>query len=416
MTNKLKKYQYSPSLFDTTQDIIGTLPLKLIAKWMESEQTQEIAQQLLEPYKVKGYSVSSDSVGLTKLTKQRGLLEILAIINQPKEILYGFGIALGGYSVGIWAADNTQMFYPASVNSETLLSALLTIQGEISKNCQIKIGIGAHYGDFYYINGGLYGLEADTIEEITENQTEGGEIAISQGFYERLPSNHNFSILQRDEVKTIIGNMFRVLDGPTLSNVPPGNKQYPIPYSEPFYADLIAYQNRQNDPVFRQYLADKYLQNKVVVLIERENKDAAAREIFMFTNLGFSAKMKDIGLRLLAQSNGEEIKVIGSLGIYTFDEATAAFNFAQAFRYELAAQDIASRIGIDAGQVLISDLAVGGKDIAGMPVNIASKMAQDKGEFGKLYVNATIKQLVDLSEFTEISYTVSGVEITAYQG
>lgn len=416
MTNKLRKDQYSPSLFDITQDIIGTLPLKLIAKWMESEQTQEVAQQLLEPYKVKGYSVSSDSVGLTKLTQQKGLLEILAIINQPKEILYGFGIALGGYSVGIWAADNTQMFYPASVNSETLLSALLTIQREISKNCQIQIGIGAHYGDFYYINGGLYGLEADTIEEITENETEGGEIVISQGFYEQLPSNHNFTLSQRDEVKTIIGNIFRVLDGPILADVPPGNKQYPIPYSEGFYAELIADQNRQNDPIFCQLLADKYLQNKVVVLIERENKDAADCEVFMFTNLAFSAKMKDIGLRLLDQINGEEIKVIGSLGIYTFNEATAAFNFAQAFRYELAAQDIASRIGIDAGVVLISDLAVGGKDIAGMPVNIASKMAQDQGKFGKVYVNSTIKDLVDVSQFTEITYTVSGVEITTYEG
>ncbi|AFZ24408.1 family 3 adenylate cyclase [Cylindrospermum stagnale PCC 7417] len=416
MTNKLRKDQYSPSLFDITQDIVGTLPLKLIAKWMESEQTQEVAQQLLEPYKVKGYSVSSDSVGLTKLTKQKGLLEILAIINQPKEILYGFGIALGGYGVGIWAADNTQMFYPASVNPETLLSALLTIQREISKNCQIQIGIGAHYGDFYYINGGLYGLEADTIEEITENETEGGEIAISQGFYQRLPSNHNFTIVQKDEVETIIGNIFRVLDGPILADVPPGNKQYPIPYSQIFYADLIAYQNRQNDPIFRQELADKYLQNKVVVLIERENKDTAAPDVFMFTNLAFSAKMKDIGLRLLAESNGEEIKVIGSLGIYIFDEAIAAFNFAQAFRYELAVLDITTRIGIDTGQVLISDLAVGGKDIAGMPVNIASKMAQDQGEFGKLYVNSTIKELLDLREFTEITYTVSGVEITAYQG
>lgn len=416
MTNKLRKDQYSPSLFDITQDIIGTLPLKLIAKWMESEQTQEVAQQLLEPYKVKGYSVSSDSVGLTKLTKQKGLLEILAIINQPKEILYGFGTALGGYGVGIWAADNTQMFYPASVNPETLLSALLTIQREISKNCQIEIGIGAHYGDFYDINGGLYGLEADIIEEITENETAGGEIAISQGFYQRLPSNHNFTIVQRDEVETIIGNIFRVLDGPILADVPPGNKQYPIPYSQIFYADLIAYQNRQNDPIFRQDLANKYLQNKVVVLIERENKDAAVPDVFMFTNLAFSAKMKDIGLRLLGESNGEEIKVIGSLGIYIFDEAIAAFNFAQAFRYELAALDIATRIGIDVGPVLICDLAVGGKDIAGMPVNIASKMAQDQGEFGKLYVNAAIKELLDLREFTEITYTVSGVEITAYQG
>ena len=31
------------------------------------------------------------------------------------------------------------------------------------------------------------------------------------------------------------------------------------------------------------------------------------------------------------------------------------------------------------------------KDIAGIPVNVTSKMAQDKDEFGKLYVNIAKK-------------------------
>ncbi|MEH1844560.1 MAG: hypothetical protein V7L25_06025 [Nostoc sp.] len=166
MTSKYSTNQYSPALFDITQDIIGSLPLRLIKQWLDSEQTQEVTLQLLEQYKVKGYSVSSDSAGLTKLTKQKGLLEILAIINQPKEIVYSFGTAIGGQGVGIWAADNMQMFYPTSVSSETLVSALLTIQREISKRCQIKIGLGAHYGEFYYINGGLYGLEADVMKKL----------------------------------------------------------------------------------------------------------------------------------------------------------------------------------------------------------------------------------------------------------
>jgi len=416
MTSKFSTTQYSPALFDITQDIIGTLPLKLIRQWLESEQTQEAALKLLEPYKVKGYSVSSDSAGLTKLTKQKGLLEILAIINQPKEIVYSFGIAIGGKGVGIWAADNTQMFYPTSVNPETLLSALLTVQREINKRCQIKIGLGAHYGEFYSINGGLYGLEADVIEEVAENETAGGEIVISQDFYELLPANHNFTITQRGELATKIGNIFRVVDGPSLPEVPPLDTKYPIPYSETFYADLVAYENRLTDTNLGKQLTDKYLQNKVVVLIERESQEVEAHETAMFTNLSLSAVIKDVGLRLLEQSKGTEIKVVGTIGIYTFDEATAALNFAQAFRQELAAKDIATRIGIDAGPVLIFDLALGGKDIAGNPVNVASKMAQDKGQFGKFYLSSTMKDSLDISQFTEIKYTVSGVEFTIYEG
>lgn len=416
MTNKTDINQYSPALFDITQDIIGSLPLRLIKQWVESEQTQEVALQLLESYKVKGYSVSSDSAGLTKLTKQKGLLEILAILNQPKEVVYSFGSAIGGKGVGIWAADNTQMFYLESVRPETLLSALLTIQREISKRCQIKIGMGAHLGEFYDINGGLYGLEADIIEEIAENETEGGEIVISESIYELLPSDHNFTIVKKTEVPTKIGHIFRVTDGPSLSNVQPGDMKYPIPYSETFYADLVDYENRLTDTEFGKQLADKYLVNKVVVLIERETTEAEAHDVAMFTNLSVSARLKDVGLRLLEQSKGIEIKVVGPVGIYVFDEAITALSFAQAFRQELAAQGVTSRIGIDAGPVLVFDLSFGGKDIAGNPVNIASKMAQDKGQFGKLYLSSTMKELVDVSQFIEMTYTVSGVEITIYEG
>lgn len=416
MSDKISKTQYSPGLFDITQDIIGGLPIKLIENWLDSQQTHGVAVELLRPYQVTGYSVSSDSAGLTRLTKQKGLLEILALINQPKEIVYGIGMAIGGEGVGIWAADNTQMFYPASISADTLVSALLTIEDEISKNCQISIGIGAHYGEFYYISGGLYGLEADTIEAVAENDTEGGEIVISQAICSRLPANNSFHLTRRSDLLTPIGDIFRVLDGNRLTEVPGINKNYPIPYSDSFYADLVEYENRLGDRKFCQALSDKYIVHKFVVLIERESKAAESHEIGMFTNLSISAMMKDIGMRLLPQSHGMEIKVISSLGIYTFDNANAALEFAQAFRAEFAKEDIACRIGIDGGATLVFDLSVGGKDIAGMPVNVASKMAQDKGEFGKLYLSYGMKEYVDVSRFREINYTVSGVEMTVYEG
>ena len=103
MPDKLTSKIYSPGLFDTAQDIIGALPLKLVADWLNSEQTQNDALRLLASHKKWGYSVSSDSAGLTKLTQQKGLLEILGIINRPKTIVHGYGRAIGGESVGIWA-------------------------------------------------------------------------------------------------------------------------------------------------------------------------------------------------------------------------------------------------------------------------------------------------------------------------
>ncbi len=416
MLEKLSKKRYSTNLFDVTQDIIGALPLKLVEQWLSSDQTYEDALKLLESHKIQGYSVSSDSVGLTKLCQQKGLLEILAIINQPKKILHGYGKAIGGESVGIWAADNTQMFYPDSIDASTLVSTLLTIQDAIAQSCQIKIGLGAHYGSFYSISGGLYGAEADAIEEIAENHTGGGEILISQAICDRLPANHNFVLQKRDDLDTEIGNIYQVLDGDRLSGLQPVNQRYPIPYSEDFYADLLEYENRLNDQDFAHYLTDKYIQYKVVVLIESRSEEVETHEVSMFNQLSFSALMKDVGLRLLDPKDAEEIKVVSSLGIYVFVEANAAVNFAQTFRQELAKQDITCRIGIDRGEVLIFNLSVGTKDIAGMPVNVASKMAQDKGEFGKLYLSDMMGDLVDISGFNKIKYNVSGVEITTYEG
>jgi class 3 adenylate cyclase len=420
MLEKLSKKRYSTNLFDVTQDIIGALPLKLVEQWLSSDQTYADALKLLNGHKVIGYSVSSDSVGLTKLCQQKGLLEILAIINQPKKIVHGYGKAIGGESVGIWAADNTQMFYPDDLSASTLVSTLLTIQDAIAKSCQIKIGLGAHYGSFYSISGGLYGAEADAIEEIAENHTCGGEILISQTIRDRLPANHNFIIKKRDDLHPAIGNIYRVLGGDRLTELQPDNQRYPIPYSEDFYADLLAYEtqlaNQNIDQSFTHNLIERYIQQKVVVLIESKSESVETHEVSMFNQLSFSALMKDIGLRLLNKTSAEEIKVVSSLGIYAFDDAHDAVNFAQTFRQELVKQDITCRIGIDRGEVLIFNLPFGTKDIAGSPVNVASKMAQDRGKFGKLYLSATMRDVVDVKGFNEIKYNVSGMEITTYEG
>lgn len=419
MVEKLSKKRYSPNLFDVTQDIIGALPLKLVEQWLSSNQTYADALQLLESHRVRGYSVSSDSVGLTRLCQQKGLLEILAIINQPKKLVHGYGKAIGGASVGIWAADNTQMFYPDSIDAATLLATLLTIQDEIEKTCQIRIGLSAHYGSFYSISGGLYGIEADAIEDIAENHSKGGEILISQAICDRLPADHNF-ILEKhhdlpEDLIAEIGDIYRVINGARLEQVKPIDQAYPIPYSPDFYADLLEYETRLTDQEFAHDLTKKYIQHKVVVLIESKNGFAEEHEVDMFNQLSFSALMKDIGLRLLDTQLEAEIKVVSSLGIYAFDEANTAISFAQNFRQELTKQGITCRIGIDQGEVLIFNLAIGTRDIAGMPVNMASKIAQDKGEFGKLYMSESLKDIADINGFKGISYEVSGVRITAYE-
>lgn len=413
---KLRADLYSPGLFDIKQDIIGSLPLALVKDWLETGQSRSDAETLLNQYKVKGFSVSSDSAGLSKLSKTKPLLEVLAIVNRPKEIVYTIGKQIGGQDIGIWAADNTQMFYPADVQASYLLSALLTIQAEINKTCQVKIGLGAHFGEYYYINGGLYGEEATAIEEFAENETEGGEVLITQSIYEMLPSGHGFELVKKGEGISALGQLYSVLSGPLLSEIPGLNKHYPIPYSKDFYEDLIEFEDNLSDNMLAESLEKKYLNQKVVVLIERESQESAEHMINMFTDMSFSALMKDAGIQLLLKYTGDEIKVLSNIGIYVFDSPQVAFAFSKAFQDVLNQQNVDTRIGIDKGPVLVFDLPTGGKDIAGMPVNIASKMAQDKGGFGHVYINGHLSESLDVSVLTQINYTVSGVEMTIYEG
>jgi Adenylate and Guanylate cyclase catalytic domain len=418
MAVDISKGQYSPGLFDLTQDIYGGLPIKLVERWLNTGRADDDAVRLLQEYEVQGFSVSSDSAGLTKLTGQKSLLEILALINGPKRIVYAYGAAIGGHGVGIWAADNTQMFYPSSTRAGTLLSALLTMQREITQSCQIRIGLGAHFGNFYHVSGGLYGVEADAIEHAAENDTEGGEIVVSQPVVDRLPVDHSFTLERKEGTPAALGALYRVVDGPLLVDVQPSDGQYPLPYSETFYADLLAYEQRLDDTAFAQYLADKYLRHKTVVLIERQGQGSATGQPDLLDALALSAMMKDVGARHLptGDTHSQEIKVVGPLGIYLFDEPAAAVRFAQNFRADLATRDIGCRIGVDCGPVLVGELSSGGMEIAGMPVNIASKMAQDVGKPGKIYLSEAIRDHVDADDVEPVQYAVSGIQLTAFEG
>ena len=416
MAPKLNRSQYSPALFDLGQDLAGGLPLRLVDEWLASEQTQDDALHLLADRRVTGFNVVSDSAGLTLLTHQRGLMEILAIINQPKEIVYGLGVATGGEAIGIWAADNTQMFYPRTIAAEALLSMLLAVQDAVALRCSIKIGLGAHFGEFYRLGSGLYGAESSAIEAFAEDHTAGGEIVVSAAIVARLDPDHGFTLMECEDPETMIGPLYRLVDGPRPAAAPGVDVNYPIPYSRAFYDDLLALEAQFGDRAKAGAMSQRYMQRRVVVLVERESQAADTHEIETLNNLALSAMMKDEAIRHLEGGQGREIKVTGPLGIYTFEDPEAALEFAESFRRVLAHDDITSRIGIDVGVVLVFDLAGGGKDIAGMPVNIASKMAQDRGSWGKIYLSAAMHAQVDAPGYMQLQYTVSGVDLVVYEG
>ncbi|WP_433509110.1 adenylate/guanylate cyclase domain-containing protein [Nonomuraea sp. CA-143628] len=335
---------------------------------------------------------------------------MLALIDRPKRILHTHTRAIGGEAVGVWAADNAQMFHPESADAGVLLSALLKVQDEIERHSRVRIGIGTHYGSFYGLAGGLYGPEADAIEDIAENHTEGGELVVTGAVVDRLPPGHSFVLRRKDGPESLVGVVYQVLDGPrpddvrSADNVRPEEDlrpddvrsaedlRYPIPYSAAFYGDLLRLERRPEDVELARRLAAEHLQDRTVVLVERSVAPAETPELGLLRGLGLSAVLKETGLRLMPARGAVEIKIAGPLALYLFEEAAPAVRFAQGLRVSLAEHEIVCRIGVAAGPLLAGETPGGGWDVAGAPVNLASKMAQDLGRPGRVYLSEAVHE------------------------
>jgi hypothetical protein len=404
--------RFPPGFFDLTQDLARSLPLDLIEQWTRGNRTKESALRLLAPHAVFGSVVSSDAAGLTSLSQARGVIEMLALVNHPKEIVHACGAAIGGQAVGVWAADNTQMFYPAGVDTGRLLSALLETIRRIGRLCQVRIGMCVHSGCFFRLGGGLYGTEADRVEHLAEEFTSGSEIIITDEFHQSL-GRHSFCVEERTDLRHAGGRVWRVLDGPGLPDLPAGDERYPYPFSQEFAADLRGLGPAPAADGLRA-MHEKYMRVRTVVLVERDREEPDIPEIAVLNDLALSAAMTKHAAPLLRATGGREVKTSGSLGIYTFEECAAGLEFARRFRALFEPQGVAIRAGIDHGEVLLFDIGDGLADIAGMPVNLASKIAQDRGEFGKIYLTAAAARETGAAGLERLEFPIAGTVVQAF--
>ena len=123
-----------PALADLTQDIAGPLPVELLQAWAGGNQNAEEAGHLLDAYRV------------------------------------------GGRAIGVWTADNTEMYYPSSVSAGAVVEAMAEAQARIAAGGPIRIGMCVHRGDFYEVGGGLYGHDAEIVEHLAENGAGPGDL------------------------------------------------------------------------------------------------------------------------------------------------------------------------------------------------------------------------------------------------
>jgi hypothetical protein len=390
----------SPALFDISADIAGEIPVNLIHKWAELDPSHDAQSELLQPFITKGIVVCSDSAGLSKLSQQMGLIEVMQLVSQPKDIIHGYGRAIKGKSIGTWFADNTEMLYPDDIDVDALLAHMVAAQSEIA-NLQVQVGMSVHRGSFIELGKGLYGADADFAELLAENHTAGREIALSHSLKDLTSHHHRLRLREDLNLRHPVYSLDYEGWSATAAKI---DEQYPIPFDQGFYDDIRSGKVDSAEA--------KYSQEQLVVLVSVDHED----EDLLLDKLSNLALANFFLQKSALTHQVRTIKSNGQLGIYLADDAGQALEFARATIALLGENNFVSTAGAAYGTVLLFNLMNGDKEIAGNPVNIASKFAEDIGESGHVYVHDSIslpQKFKRLSESIEVE--VSNVRLKGWQ-
>jgi class 3 adenylate cyclase len=396
----------APSLADLRQDIAGPIPLDLIQAWMQSPQDSRAENDILSGCRRQGTIVSTDSAGLTKLGRERPLLEVMKLVSEPKEIVHAYGTAIGGRAVGVWAADNTEMFYEDGIHPREILEHLIAAQHEIA-GLTVRIGAGVHTGEFLEIGGGVFGPEADMVELLAEDFTEGGEIAVSSAVKQQTEDYFGAGFAE----KALPEMRAYRLD---YSNIKPraikgSNFKYPFPFNEDFFHFLRQYDGLTASET--QRILSTYARDSVVVLLKVHH---APSELILGQLTQWvlaNAVIKD----LAQQDDVVTIKTNGSLGIFLTSDPARALEFASDLKTGLVSNGYDYNIGIARGEVLVFPMGEGdaNKEIAGEPVNIASKISEDIQEHRAIYIDKSVAgEMEQIPGAEPFRLALSHVELT----
>ena len=123
----------------------------------------------------------------------------------------------------------------------------------------------------------------------------------------------------------------------------------------------------------------------------------------------------DVIVRETAGRGGPIVTSGGGLSLLAYGTTGEALEFARALRARAADNGIPVRIGIDEGPVLLFEAPDGSKTIAGDPINVASKIAEDAGLAGRIGVTTrAATQLGGAPAGEPFQVTVSGVLLTGF--
>lgn len=393
---------YKISLADLRQDIAGVIPADLVLNWNGTDKTAARHEQLLAPYRVRGTIVSTDAAGLSRLTQRYTLAQVMKLVSEPKEVIHSLGTAIGGEAIGIWAADNSQMFFPEEIDPARVVMQMLAVQARV-KALQVQVGIGLHSCECYKVGGGLFGEGADFIEAIAEDKTSGGELVISETVFQHLTGEVRSAARLREDLQKE-GALWSLTNfSGALNAVEGGSPHYPTPFDATFFQRLRS----ASVEALGKEAFPEYRQTRTVAFVKVEHQE---HEFLLdsFTDMS----LINVAIRRIAQSHGADVvKSTGSLAIVLFSDNRAAVAFARDVIEENRGLGFSAHVALTQGEVYLFPLAHGEREIAGNPVNIASKLAEDSGLEGIL-IEGSVELGALAQQGEPFRLTLSQVELT----
>lgn len=363
----------SPALADLRQDIAGSVPLDVVFAWADSAGDQAAHDRLLAPFLVRGTVVSSDASGLSRLSKERPLLEVLRLVQEPKETIHAYGKAIGGEAIGVWAADNTQMFYPASVHPAQIVTAMAAALGENSAQ-EVRVGMAVHTGTFLKLAGGLFGADAEFVEHVAEDHTKGGELVVSGSVRDAVEEQFPGSTVAAPDIHVVGDALFRFRTATVPSAHKDTSAAYPAPFDRAF-ADFI----RRTDTTDAEQhaLLEQYRRSGPVIFLKVRHKESR----FLLDRLADWADASAAARQTATAQHADCVKCNGDIGIFLSPSLAAAETCAVALRDVMKATGFVCNIGVADGESFVFPLDHGGRDIAGVPVNLSSKLSEEMSAF-----------------------------------
>lgn len=400
---------YDISLADLSPGISGVIATEMVLLWNSRPKSAAQHARLMQPYRTRGTVVSTDAAGLSKLTQHYTLPQVMKLISEPKEVIHALGKAIGGEAIGVWAADNTQMFYPDPIDPAQVVAQMLAVQRRLAA-LTVQVGMGIHQLECYRIAGGLFGREVDMIEEVAEEKTQGGEIVVSEPVLAQLAEPLRRTARRREDLHSYGALWSLHDDGGPLTITAGDDTDYPTPFDAPFFATL-----RDTSLSALEHTSFRDYCHTPTVAFVRVAHRRHEYLLDAFTDMS----LIDLAFRRIASSYaGDVVKSNGILAIVLFARSEEAIAFSRDIIETTGTLGLTAHVGVTRGEVFLFPLAGGGRDIAGNPVNIASKLAEDSGLSGVLVDSSVLTEplAAQLAASAEpFRLTISRVELTGYR-